>query len=583
MNLFYKNYTSRIAIAILFIGVAQLFSSCSKDKENEAPDGGLKNTDKLEIQVLGITEDLVTTANPTSSIAVQSSGATKSIVKQSGVTAPKTLVFGGFDAVTSVVRDVQKQSNVSIGGVAKGQTSANGLMAATPLLTNVSYRLLLYKADGTFVSSTVLTSGVAGFVDVEKGNSYNYYAISYNTNEVVPDVNPATPNLVLPGGRDILYTSGSISIPANQDDGNTPLGLVFQHKFSRIAVELNTMGMFGDINTAAVSVSGLAAKTGTINLKTGIVSNLTNSAQTISYSSFANTAAGFNDAKEVYIYTADPTVATLTVTLSNLVVNVQQPPSTTVTRSFTTLLAATPSVFTFNVSPASGQTYRAQINLLESPLTTQGGVRWARTNLYYADGTTHNRYRFEPTYAHTNNLNSYFSFRGLVPNQFGTNSDPCLSVYPANVWRQATLADYQTLVGSVLPPVVAQPVTYGTSDGGLGYLQYAAAGVTTPYEGNSLRFNFNGQGVSLGVLENLVTVSLGSTYGTSAQIWTYTGGSVLGLAGINAVSYEGYRTPAVFPLPAFNTSRVIGNLLNISALGIDVLETNFKNVRCVRN
>jgi hypothetical protein len=571
MNLFYKNYTARVAIAIVFVGVAQLFSSCSKDKEMEGP-AGSKNTDKLEIQVLGITEDLINTANPTSNAGVTQGS------RQSGLTAAKTTTFAGFDAVTSVERDVQKQSGVSIGN-ASAQSAANGLMAATPMLTNVSYRLLLYKTDGTFVSSTVLTSGTNGMIDAMKGTSYNYYAISYNTNEVVPDVNPAAPTLVLPGGRDILYTSGTISIPANAADGNTPLGLVFQHKFARVAVELNTMGMFGDISTAAVSVSGIVPKTGTINLRTGALSNLTNAPQTITYSSFANTAAGFNDAKEVYIYTADPVATTLTVTLNNLVVNVQQPPSTTVTRSFTTLLAATPSVFTFNITPAAGVGYRAYVNLLESPLTV-AGVRWARTNLYYADGTTHNRYRFEPTYAHTNRRNTYFSFKGLIPTAYGTNSDPCTQVYPAGVWRQPTEADFRTLVGGILF-AGALPTTYGTS-GGLGYLEYTAAGTVAPYESNRLRFNFNGEGVTTSILNGVVDISLGNTYGSSAQIWTSS--SAIGLppiVNLSAIYYEGfYSTPLGVPT---RTSQVLGNLLNISAIGANVIASNFKNIRCVRN
>ena len=572
MNLFYKNSTSRIAVAIIFIGVAQLLSGCSKDKETEAP-VVLNNPDKLVIQVLGITEDLVNTANPSASTGGQSTA------KETGLTARKTTVFTGFDAVTSVERDVQKQSGVSIGNATTGQSAANGLMAAAPMLTDVSYRLLLYKTDGTFVSSTVLTSGTNGLIDAMKGTSYNYYAISYNTAEVVPDVNPATPTLVLPGGRDILYTSGSITIPANSADGNTPLGLVFQHKFARIAVELNTMGMFGDISTAAVGVSGIVAKTGTINLRTGAVSNLINAPQTITYSNFTNTAAGFNDAKEVYIYTADPTATSLTVTLNNLVVDVKQPPATTVTRSFTSLLNATPSVFNFNITPVAGRTYRAYVNLIESPLTI-AGVRWARTNLYYADGINHNRYRFEPTYAHTNRRNTYFSFKGLIPTAYGTDSDPCIQVYPAGVWRQASEADFRTLVGGALF-IGALPTTYGTS-GGRGYLEYTAAGTVAPYESNRLRFNFNGEGVTATVLDGVVDISLGTTYGSSAQIWTSSSAlSLPPVVNVSAIFYEGsYSTPLGIPT---RTSQVLGNLLNISAIGLNVIASNFKNIRCVRN
>lgn len=559
MTLLLHKFSNRITVSVLLISLAQFLVSCSKQNE-EVP---LDNADilKLTISVLGITEE-----GEVSLIAAKtSSGMKENVGLQS-----KVLAFEGFDAQVSVEPDIAETFKVSIGNGMNGGKGTE-LMAAA-VANGVKYRLLLYEENGTFASSTLLTSGVVGEVDVVKGNSYNWYAISYHNTEDVPDVNPADPKLSLPGERDVLYASGSIAIPEVEGDVNVPLGIVFNHRLARVGIELNTMGMFADINTAALSVSGAAVKTATIDLKTGELTDLVDYTQAIDYSSFSDVEPPYRDRKVAYLYTADETpFNTLTVTLTNLVIELDD---NNTNRSFQTLLGSNPSVFTFsNITPEHGKSYRALINMIESPLTL-AGVRWARANLYYSGG--HNPYRFHHTNQHTNARNTYFSFKGIVPSNFGVDGDPCSLVYPTGVWRQASEPNFRTLTGTL--GFGGETATHGTI-GGLGYFEYqAATGTAAPYPSNNLRFNMNGFGLSLGLVEGIIGINLGSTYGNQVHFWTSTHGlDLLGLAGVGAWYYNGQRTFGV------NNINLSVSLLNITAIGIDVVESSFRNVRCVRN
>src|SRR5690606_7833297 len=102
------------------------------------------------------------------------------------------------------------------------------------------------------------TSGEVEEIKVPKGDDYFWYAVSYNNTDDIPDVDTANPQLTLPGDKDVLYASGSLSIPESAPDDNIPLGIVFKHSFARVTIELNTMGMFADMISAEVNVTGNA-------------------------------------------------------------------------------------------------------------------------------------------------------------------------------------------------------------------------------------------------------------------------------------------------------------------------------------
>ncbi|MBE8713843.1 hypothetical protein [Sphingobacterium hungaricum] len=560
MKLSLKKYKNRVGILALFFGTTLLFFSCAKEFGNGETGNG-----KLKVKVLGVTD-----MNDISKSAFTASVQSNAKPSKTNSTENDLIAFDAFDALVTVEKDQIKKSRVSIGEGVQGVSS--GLMAAA-VAPGVKYRLLLYKEDGTFVSSTALVSGQEGEVSVTKGFKYNYYAISYNTEEDVVGINTGNATLAIPEGHDVIHANGSIDIPLTASDANIPLGIVFKHKFARIGLELNTMGMFADIQSAGVSVSGLALKTGTIDLKNGNLSNLQNYTKTLSYSDFTNVNPDYSDAKIAYAYTADATaLSSFTVSVNALSLTLDNAS----TRTFGNL-ATSPSVFTFsNVTPVLGGSFTARVNLIESPITV-AGVKWARTNVYENGG--HNPYRFSHTYAHTNQLNSYFSFKGEKARMYGNNGDPCALVYPEGVWRQASELDFRKLVGGrpggglLGTNYPAQPFTRGT-EGALNFIEYAGAGLGTPsYPSNRLRFNMNGLGISIGAVLALITIDLGSTYGNSLNVWTSTDVSLLPpLVGIGAWYHD--ATAAISPRNVTD--------LDVSLLNLGLIETSFRNVRCVR-
>lgn len=564
MNLFYKNYVPKMAVAVLLLSGATLFQSCSKDQNDDPGQGGTQFNGKLTVQVLGIDDSQpIVSANPTGNKG-------RGIAKNP--TPVKTVSFAAFDAKTTVEHDNLKETNPAIGYQPGTSANVNQQLAAA-MKPNIKYRLLLYKNDGTFVSSTALSSGTAGVIDLEKGFTYRWYAVSYNTIDVVPDItDPLNPTLALPEGQDVLYAGGSFSTAANAPDGsNTTLAITFRHRLARIAIELNTMGMFANMSNATLAVSGVGVKKATMNLKTGALTDLTTYAQTINYSNFTDLLEGFGDAKVAYAYTADSTTAlNVSVSVSNLALTLDDAS----TRSFATLLGATPAVFAFNFTPEMGKSYRTKMDLIESPLTI-AGVRWARGNVYFNAG--HNPYRFSHTNAPTQNLNTYFSFNSKTPGQYGVNNvagDPCADVYPAGIWRQPTNAEFTSLTGVL--GLGGETIIYGTNAGS-GYFEYAAAGTGAPYPGTRVRFNFNGEGSNISLIEGVIEIGLGNN-GTEAHLWSSSPVlAVPPLLSVGALYYTGTRTFGI------NSASVATGLLNISAIGIAVIESNFKNVRCVRS
>lgn len=556
MKFLYKRYLSQPAKLTCFLLAGLLLQSCSKDERGKPLNAGQAN---IMISVLGVSEDA-----GEGKVKLKASSAIREAVKQPENIPGKLLNFKSFDALVSIEQGSNPGSRVSVGSTGDQHTTASGLLAEV-VEAGVKYRLLIYTQSGEFVDSQLLTSGEVEEIKVPKGDDYFWYAVSYNNTDDIPDVDTANPQLTLPGDKDVLYASGSLSIPESAPDDNIPLGIVFKHSFARVTIELNTMGMFADMISAEVNVTGNAAMTGTLDLKTGNISGLTNSTQTLDFSSFVNAEEPYADRKIAHFYTADESqINDLTVTITGLELEIDDGS----TRTFTGIN----SVFTFDLTPQRGASYDIKVNLVESPLTI-AGVSWARQNLYYQGG--HNPYRFHHTYAHSNARNTYFSFRGMVPTNFGSDSndgDPCALVYPQGVWRQASDDDFRSLTGGILGG--GETATYGTQ-GGLGYLEYqASTGPSAPYPSNNLRFNMNGGGVSVGLVDGIIELDLGASYGSSAQLWSHDPAlDVLGLAWAGAYAYNGTSSDQTTVIDA----------VQVGLLGIGVVESSFKNVRCVRN
>ncbi len=597
-----KNLANKVASALILAMVSQFVASCNKSQDIEKVESS--DVLKLSVSISGIQENIANSADKKAALT----GESKPLIRS----------YEEFDAQVSVDNHVEKASNIRI--QSSNANSNGGAARAEAIAPGVKYRLFLYKEDGTFVSSNALATNTAGSVSIVAGQNYKWYALSYNNDEQVPDVTNGSSAIALAGGKDVLHAAGTLSVPANAT-GSLPLSIVFKHKTSRLAIELNSMGMFGDMNSATVTVGGLAVKSGTIDLFTGKYSNLQNHTQTINWGSFSNVETGYNDRKIAYAYTVDSTTTNaITVSIASLQLAHASDGVTgeaAVTRNY----SATPVNFAaVSITPQIGKTHRILYNLVESALTTVSNsnsgqpVRWSRSNLYYAAGTR-NPYRFYATNAQRSDAKSYFAYGALTPGQFvnaASRQDPCAQVYPKGVWRQPTANDLYSIsngqgllsnlvssVGQLLGARDETPESTPGDGSATGkYAQYNTSSVANPAfddRSNNLRFYYNGQLARLGVLPNgfldlnlqALADLLGSSYGSQSAIWASDApASILTLVNLGVWGHlASTEQEAFLGVPTgtpFVKAKRTGELL-VSAVGIDVLTSTLKNVRCVRN
>ncbi len=547
----FKKTNWAIAMSLLALGTA-VSTSCSKqDKQELIAEQGAK----IIVKVTGV-------ADEQGSLSTKGSTST-------AANKPKVTNYSEYDAMMVVDEQLPASPmTLASGGRSLNIASNIGTKAGT-VAPDVKYTLFLFNPDGSIASTNPLTTGTSGTINVTPGITYTWAALSYNNGEDVGAPAAGTTKIALNGGKDVLYASGSITVPTN--GGNAPININFNRKFSRLGVEINTMGMFADMENATVNVTGQSVQTATINLTDGKLTDFVDFPQTINYASFTNTNPTYGDSKIAYIYTANDAKSDIKVAVSNLKIKLDDESS----RSFSTT-----ANFTFsNINPVMGKSYRLLTNLIESPVQIKSnGAQWARHNLYYV-GNSHNPYRFHHTNKPSTDRGTFFSFRALTSNNFGINSDACAQVYPAGVWKVASSNNYGEISGDYTP-ILGYLNQLAPSTKGSNFYEYAGlnSNVGAPYESKNLRFYMNGGGTSLGLVNGILGLSLGNN-GSRIEQWTETAGlDLLGLASLGAVSFEGYNGA----LTGNPNSVRSTNILNVSALGIDVLETRFKNVRCVR-
>ena len=592
-------YGTKLQIGSCFLVLCFILSACERRSDHD----DLSHADSSWLIVQASVNEAEEETLPSPLNAESSVGATKSSLTKVGHDEKKNngvyIEGDGFDAITSVT---DEWKGGALHQESDHQASASRTArAATPMSVGTKYRLVLYKEVGgtqTFWRQKQLTSSASAAVDttqqieVVRGDTYRWYAYSYNnSNDIPPIANTGTNVQVTTGvNSDFLYATGTISISA-AGTPNTPLAIVFRHQVARLAVEIDARGMFADeIRQLGISVGGLTGgsplTSGMFGLLNGQITSPTpyTPNTTFMITNFENVDAGFNDRKAIYFYSATPaSFSNLSVTLSNVTIAMDD--AVTV-RTFSGLN----TVFPFAVTGMqAGRTYNAKIDLIESPLTV-GTTRWARTNLYLHPTKSRNPYRFHATYAHTNMRTSYFPFRSITPYMFGTDGDPCAQVHPTtrpsdglSVWRQPTGAEFSSLgtsgpLGSTGP---SSSVVYGVLDG-RGYYEYAATGTAAPYPSSNLRFNMNGFGTSLGVVNGLITIqTTPNNYGTEVRNWS--SDRLLELGGLLGLGAYGFRATRAVLVTTYNsiTPNVL-ETLTISTLGAGLLESSFQNVRCVR-
>lgn len=580
-----NNLASKFALAAFLALGTLAVTSCNKDNNQtgqEIPDG----QSQIVVRIAGISDgENINTKGVKGSTSNSSSSEHSVQLVQSN----------GFDAVVALDNNVPALETSPTAQT--GLRASNGLKAAsTPLTSNTTYRLFLYKNNGgtyTFTKSMQLTTGAEAPIQVPNG-SYKWVALSYNNTDAIPDGDVSN-NIALPENKDVLYaSSGTTDIVINSN--TSPLNITFNRLYSRIAIEVNTLGMFAPINSASITVSGQSARAATVNLTTGALT-LAPSAGTpaLTEANFAN-IDGNASRKVAYFYTADPADQNISVSVTNLKIQLDN----STERNF----GPTQLLQTKLITPERGKNHRFLVGLTESAITN-GAVKWARSNLYYRTGGTLGTtpYRFY----HTNPFSpavaeSFFSFKGHLPGVLATaveanQKDPCALVYPAGLWKTpinteiGTLTSQQGVISGLLGALLGNPTTPNTSFGSnfIEYTNTAGSG-TSPYAttpaANILRFNYNGLNNTVNLLSGTINVTLGQV-GSTAAFWgrdNVLDGGLLALLGtsVGAWSYIGRTQDPVIGAPRSVASKGAG-ALNIDVLNLGLVGSGFQNVRCVRD
>ncbi|KKO91186.1 hypothetical protein AAW12_11745 [Sphingobacterium sp. Ag1] len=587
-----------IVATVLLATSGMLATSCSKDKNAPVEQGSEHEGTNLVLSVSGINEN-----NDT----VVKQGSTNGKAAKYNVQS-----FSDVDVATTVDNNVPfvSASGIAVKGYnGSSQVAAAGSNLRAALASGVTYRLYLLSSDGTqVISSQQFTVGGSGTIAVTPGTTYKWVALSYNNQDAIPTITTGNTSLLMPQNKDILYASGNITVPSTPGS-NVSLPITFNHAFSRLAIELNSMGVFGPMNSGTVSVTGLTLRTGTINLATGAITpEATTFTPTVNWSSFTNIDPAYSDAKIVYAYTAGTTaINNIGVSVSNLAITHRD------NNTARTYGSATPINMTFSVTPELGKSHRLLANIVESTLTSsRNTVKWARSNLYYDPSVDngHNPYRFyaNNTQTATTDGRGYFSFGSAIPRKFVSSTvakqDPCALIYPQGLWKQPSNTDFAPyttgnglladVLGNLLALVIPAPAP-GASGLGTNYMQYTLAasnnGSGNPAFGansNVLRFYHNGEITNVNVLtdfgsDGLVTLNLGNSYGNETAYWTNVSAvNLLGLAGLGGWGFHGANKSTALGSQFVGALGTAELLANVDLLGLNVVSSTFKNVRCVR-
>lgn len=528
MNLIKKNssgwshFTTLLILSILFFG------SCSK-KDDIGADSELKGDGtKISVFVASIA-DVADGSDVPAVISDNFDGNAQklnnnslSFQKENKTLGTKIVSSGGIDARLSVV-DEDKHTQVAANSPTFKATSTTASSQTVNLTSTIStlpsgitYRLLLYNPDGSFKSSTLLTTGTAGSIDAAKKTTYTWFAYSYNDGGAVPDVaNYATPTIPTAVNRDMLWATGTVTSNTAADNivaPPVPISINFTHMIARLGIVLNAQGMFAGVNSGTVQINAPSLQVGTLNLKTGAITNSATAPAGTAPSSVSVRwkTAMLDTAKIAYFYTTSSATTFTNFRATVTAFSLQLDDGST--RAFTGLS----SVFTFPiVTPVTGKGVLLKIDMIESPLTVNG-VKWARANLWwnsptYAGGTASNG----PVYAFRHYPDSrypkptvnaeYWPYSALTPvpppAPVRTNPpvDPCSLVYPAGTWRMPTKLESLSLVATPNPVFNPASPTPGTiplsSPPQGGMVQYVSTTSTanTPYPyNNNLVIPFKG-------------------------------------------------------------------------------------------
>lgn len=311
-----KQFLQFNSAAILFLVVAIFSTSCSKknDEINVIGEGT-----KLMFKVSGVIgENLVSTAISKNKLASSNpSSMVNSVTTQDAVHTEMHSNAGfGLDVKTiqaPIAESLGQKTVHSTNGILIEKLASTGIRsvpsnriaATSPMDQGKKYRLLLYKNNEEEPSNVLeIESREEVVLDVAKGDTYKWYAYSYNE-DTLPALNDTkNPTVEAPINKDLLYASGETTIPTTAGNVTQRIDIVFKHKMAQVKVAINgeQLARFGTIDKLeAKFVKDDYLKSAVFNIKENELTDLT----VVPTSEIFNGTNAENYWEAVY-YTADP-------------------------------------------------------------------------------------------------------------------------------------------------------------------------------------------------------------------------------------------------------------------------------------
>lgn len=337
-------------IIIMLTGI-WLISGCSnKDSIDLANEGT-----KLTIHVAGVIGTDLITMN-------------KASASKSSYSTSSASLFSGFNA--DIHSEQMPISTTEASGTnTKISTKASSNRATTQnMQSGFKYRILVYnKSTGQLWHTAQAVAGTPLSMDVTKGNSYVWYAYSYNNAEDLPEpTNLSDPAIETNISKDLLYAKGEITVAqtaVNQQD-NYPINIIFNHRVAQVYVKVDAsiLADYANINSIKVSFDkDNYLKKGVLNLKNDQISQ----SEVVSTSTIFS-ALEADNIYEANYYTVDAAaVSSYKIIIDDLNVNFKDADASMANRNLATYNgAANKPSFTYSYSsPQAGQRLAAIANL----------------------------------------------------------------------------------------------------------------------------------------------------------------------------------------------------------------------------
>ncbi|MCL7986349.1 hypothetical protein M8998_00180 [Sphingobacterium sp. lm-10] len=149
-------------------------------------------------------------------------------------------------------------------------TTTYSRSATSPMQQGVKFWIALYNTTTKRYEHSVQgTSGTPLSLAIVRGQDYEWWAYSYNSTESIPEVNPENPIIETTTDKPLLYAKGKINF---SNSGDNRLAILFINQLKQIRIDVDTRGLFGDIETANVSFLDDYIKTAEFNLYNGQLS-----------------------------------------------------------------------------------------------------------------------------------------------------------------------------------------------------------------------------------------------------------------------------------------------------------------------